>query len=83
MVMIKRTEQAPPFDGEKAQELFRQETLTTWETFKATGLHLTADEADAWMTTLEQGEDIELPAALELARNVNGALVRNASRNRC
>ena len=63
MVMIKRTEQAPPFDGEKAQELFRQETLTTWETFQATGLHLTADEADTWMSRLGQGEDIELPAA--------------------
>lgn len=63
MVMIKRTEGAPPFDGEKAQELFRQETLKTWETFQATGLHLTAHEADTWMSRLGQGEDIELPAA--------------------
>lgn len=63
MVMITRTEGPPPFDGEKAQELFRQETLTTWEIFQATGLHLTAAEADAWMSKLEQGEDIELPAA--------------------
>ena len=63
MVMITRTEGATPFDGEKAQELFRQETLIAWRTFQATGLHLTADEADAWMSKLEQGEDIELPAA--------------------
>lgn len=61
--MITRTEGPPPFDGEKAQELFRQETIATWETFQATGLHLTADEAGAWMSTLEQGEDIALPAA--------------------
>lgn len=64
MALIKLNEGAPPFDGEKAQALFCQETLTRWETVQATGLHLTVDEADAWMSTLEQGEDIELPAAM-------------------
>ena len=48
-------------DREEKREVFRQETLKAWETFRENGLHLTADEADAWMAQLEQGNDIEPP----------------------
>ncbi len=27
--------------------------------YRATGLHVTADEADAWLAQLEQGNDVE------------------------
>ncbi len=43
------------------REAFRQDTLKVWEEYRATGLHLTADEADAWLAQIEQGRDIEPP----------------------
>jgi len=42
-------------------EAFRQDTLKVWEAFRLTGQHATAHEADAWMSQLEQGHDIEPP----------------------
>lgn len=49
-------------DREEKREVFRQETLNAWEAYRATGLHVIADEADAWLAQLEQGNDIEPPA---------------------
>lgn len=49
-------------DREEKREAFRQDTLKTWEHCSATGLHVTADEADAWIDQLAQGHDIEPPA---------------------
>ena len=43
------------------REAFRQDTLKAWEEYRPTGLHLTADEADAWLAQLEHGNDIEPP----------------------
>lgn len=48
-------------DREEKREVFRQETLKAWEAFRENGLHLTANEADAWMAQLEQGNDIDPP----------------------
>ena len=47
---------------EEKREAFRQATLKAWEEYRTTGLHVTADEADAWLSQLEQGNDIEPPA---------------------
>lgn len=49
-------------DREEKREAFRQDTLKAWETYRTTGLHVTGDEADAWLAQLEQGNDIEPPA---------------------
>jgi predicted transcriptional regulator len=49
-------------DREEKREAFRQETLETWESYRRTGLHLTANEADAWLSELEEGKDVEPPA---------------------
>lgn len=49
-------------DREEKREAFRQDTLKAWEEYRSTGLHVTADEADAWLAQLEQGNDIEPPA---------------------
>jgi len=49
-------------DREEKREAFRQSTLKAWEEYRTTGLHVTADEADAWLAQLEQGNDIEPPA---------------------
>lgn len=40
----------------------RQQTLKVWEDCcRATGLHVSAEEADAWLAELEQGHDLEPP----------------------
>jgi predicted transcriptional regulator len=49
-------------DREEKREAFRQATLQAWEQYRSTGLHLRADEADAWLAQLEQGQDSEPPA---------------------
>jgi len=46
---------------EEAREQLRQDTLAAWNHYQATGLHLTAEEADAWLAKLEAGEDAEAP----------------------
>lgn len=48
-------------EREEKREAFRQETLEAWESYRATGLHVTADEADAWLEQLSQGKDVEPP----------------------
>lgn len=48
-------------EREEKREAFRQDTLNAWEAYRSTGLHVTADEADAWLSQLEQGNDIEPP----------------------
>lgn len=48
-------------DREEKRESFRQDTLKAWEAYRTTGLHLTAEEADAWLAKLEQGNDIDPP----------------------
>lgn len=49
-------------EREEKREAFRQATLEAWEEYRTTGRHVTADEADAWLAQLEQGNDIEPPA---------------------
>ncbi len=46
---------------EEKREAFRRDSLKAWEDFRENGLHVTADEADAWMAQLEQGNDAEPP----------------------
>ncbi len=46
---------------EEKREQFRQDALTAWRDFQATGLHATAEEADAWLAKLEAGEKAEAP----------------------
>jgi predicted transcriptional regulator len=49
-------------EREEKREAFRQDTLKAWEAYRATGLHLSAEEADAWLAKLEEGEDLDPPA---------------------
>jgi predicted transcriptional regulator len=48
-------------DREEAREQLRQEAIATWEIYRQTGLHVTAQEADAWLAQLERGVDAEPP----------------------
>lgn len=47
---------------EERQEQQRQEAYAAWEEYRTTGLHVTAEEADAWLAKLEAGEDVDPPA---------------------
>lgn len=49
-------------EREEKREAFKQNALRAWEEYQRTGLHLTLEEADAWLAKLEAGEDAELPA---------------------
>ena len=44
------------------QERFRQDALKAWFQYEETGLHVSDQEADAWLDRLEQGIDTVAPA---------------------
>lgn len=46
---------------EEKRERLRQDALAAWNHYQTTGLHATAEEADAWLAKLEAGEDAEAP----------------------
>ncbi len=48
-------------EREEQREQLRQDALTAWREYQATGQHMTAAEADAWLARLEAGEDAEPP----------------------
>lgn len=48
-------------DREEMREAFRQDGIKAWNDFQATGLHVTMEEADAWLSSLESGTDAEPP----------------------
>ncbi len=48
-------------DREEKREAFRQDGVRAWETYQATGLHVTHAEADDWLAQLEAGNDVEPP----------------------
>ena len=49
-------------EREEKREAFRLEGIRAWEEYQVTGLHVTHDEADAWLAKLEEGQDAEPPA---------------------
>ena len=48
-------------EREEKREQLRQDALAAWNHYQTTGLHATAEEADAWLAKLEAGEDAEAP----------------------
>jgi len=46
---------------EEQKEKFSQDTLEAWNEYQQTGLHVTAEEADAWLDRLASGEAAEPP----------------------
>jgi predicted transcriptional regulator len=46
---------------EERLEQQRQDAVAAWEEYRTTGLHVTAEEADAWLAKLEAGEDVDPP----------------------
>jgi len=58
-VMIEAIEQY--LEREEQRERLRQDALTAWNHYQTTGLHLTGEEADAWLAKLEAGKKAETP----------------------
>lgn len=48
-------------EREEKREQLRQDALAAWNHYQSTGLHLTAEEADAWLAKLEAGENAPVP----------------------
>src|SRR5208337_1219400 len=48
-------------EREEKREQFRQDALAAWIHYQTTGLHATAEEADAWLAKLEAGKDAAPP----------------------
>ena len=45
-------------EREEKRETFRQNGIQAWNEYRATGLHATLEEADAWLGKLETGQDV-------------------------
>jgi predicted transcriptional regulator len=52
-------------EREEVRESFRQEALASWADYQATGLHLTGDEVQAWLSIWGAEAGSELPSCHE------------------
>ena len=48
-------------EREEKREQLRQDALAAWAEYQTTGLHLAAEEADAWLAKLEAGKRAVTP----------------------
>jgi predicted transcriptional regulator len=48
-------------EREEKREQLRQDALAAWTHYQTTGLHATAEEADAWLAKLEAGKKVAPP----------------------
>ncbi len=48
-------------EREEKREAYRQTAIRAWNEYQATGLHVTQEEADAWLAKLEAGDEAEAP----------------------
>lgn len=48
-------------EREEKREAYRQDGIRAWKDFQDTGLHVTQEEADAWLAKLQDGQDVEPP----------------------
>lgn len=50
---------------EELKEKFKQEALESWQDYQETGLHLTGDEVEAWLSTWGTDKEDGMPACHE------------------
>ncbi len=48
-------------EREEKREALRQDAILAWEQYQLTGLHVSFEEAEAWLGKLEEGQDLEPP----------------------
>lgn len=49
-------------EREEKREAFRHDGIQAWNQYQTSGLHVTLEEADVWLSKLEAGQDVEPPA---------------------
>ena len=49
-------------EREERRQQLHQDALAAWEEYQTTGLHVTDEEADAWLARLETGDDSDPPS---------------------
>jgi predicted transcriptional regulator len=49
---------------EEKRDRLRRDVLAAWTHYQTTGLHATAEEADAWLVRLEAGEEAAPPISI-------------------
>ncbi|MGJ5175673.1 CopG family ribbon-helix-helix protein [Bradyrhizobium oligotrophicum] len=49
-------------EREEGRARLQQDAVAAWDDYQSTGLHVTGDEADAWLARLVAGEDVEPPS---------------------
>lgn len=52
-------------DREEFRESFKQEALASWRKYKASGQHLTGDEAAVWLDTWGSKQETAIPPCHE------------------
>jgi predicted transcriptional regulator len=68
-------------EREEARETLRQQTLAAWSEYQSTGRHVTAEEADVWLSRLEAGEDADPPSP-HICRVARRTFTSGLSQNR-
>ncbi|MGH6931780.1 MAG: CopG family ribbon-helix-helix protein [Dongiaceae bacterium] len=48
-------------EREERRERLRRDAVAAWAEYQATGAHVTADDADAWLARLEAGKNAKPP----------------------
>ena len=48
-------------EREEKREQFRRDALAAWDHYQTTGLHVNAEDADAWLAKLEAGKNVAPP----------------------
>ncbi|AAF84874.1 CopG family ribbon-helix-helix protein [Xylella fastidiosa] len=48
-------------EREEKRETFRQDTLKAWEEFQATGLHVTTEEVEKWLSSWGTENELSAP----------------------
>jgi len=48
-------------EREEKREQLRRDALAAWSHYQTTGLHVSAEEADAWLAKLESGKSVPPP----------------------
>lgn len=58
---IMRTAISEYVSREEKRESFKQEAITSWKQYQATGNHLTGEEVGEWLSTWGTEKEAELP----------------------
>jgi len=52
-------------EAEESKENFKKEALESWQHYQETGLHLTGEEVEQWLSTWGAKNEVEIPQCHE------------------